>query len=113
MDPIKEHSSPPVKKTNIERESTMVGEGRRFEGLSFVQPKDGSQDDLNMWVVSRSGDWTTDNRQGREHAKALIGYMKAHHAPQLLGYVVQAMSKGKEFGGVEVGFFAEISSRIN
>lgn len=112
MDPIKTQSASPLKKTNNERETTMVGEDRRFEGLSFVQTQSGTEE-LNMWSVSRSGDWSADNRQGREHAKALIGYMKVHHAPQLLGYVVQAMSKGKEFGGVEVGFFAEISSRIN
>lgn len=108
MDPSEKHSFR-LNQEDHEREITMVKTDRRFDGLSFVQPDKSGYD---MWAVTASGDWSADNATGRQHALALIGYMKVHNAPQLLGHVVRSMTEHQKFGGVEVGFFTEIASRV-
>lgn len=66
-------------------------------------------DGQDYWPLAESGDWSADNRTGRQAAADLLRVMTFQDAPPLLGFVVKAvMAKGR-FGGVEVGFCQAIA----
>jgi hypothetical protein len=59
-----------------------------------------------------SGDWSADNRAGRDFATDLIERMATEEAPFLLGNLAKGMVAGGRYGGVEVGFFHRIAETL-
>ena len=71
-----------------------------------------TRDQIDWWVVTPTGDWGTDCDTGREYAKALMRYSRAHQTPFILGYVMKAIASKGQIGGIEVGFFNAIGEAM-
>lgn len=66
--------------------------------LPFVSDKD-------LWSVCETGNWSADNRQGAEHGKRLVSFLRENPArAPMLGNVLRDMVRKGNFGAVEVGF---------
>lgn len=78
-------------------------EASKVEVLSFVRGRS------DLWAPDRSGDYAQDCSSGRSYARELLEYMQLKGQDPLLGHVVQAITAGGVWDGVEIGFFAEIS----
>ncbi|MFT4913339.1 MAG: hypothetical protein ACI9YM_001936 [Brevundimonas sp.] len=76
------------------------------ENQYAVLPFSNGQD---YWAIAESGDWSADNRTGRQAAADLLRVMTFQDAPHLLGFVVKAMMTKGRFGGVEAGFCQAIA----
>jgi prophage regulatory protein len=66
-------------------------------------------DGIDLWTPVESGDWSTDNTNGRKYAVELMALVNRYRAPLLLGDVMEAMSKRGTHGGVEAGFCQQIA----
>lgn len=74
----------------------------KIEELPFVS-------DADLWAVTESGDWATDNALGREYAAACITYMhRADNAPFLARLMPHVVAKGR-VGPIEIGFFTYLA----
>lgn len=67
---------------------------------------------MDMWSPEVSGNWGVDNRVGRKYASELLVYVQKKNDPTLLGRVMMAMIGRGDYGGVEVGFFQQISEHL-
>jgi hypothetical protein len=76
--------------------------------LPFVQADDAGQV-ASMWNVAPTGDWSADNVAGAAHADDLIGLMSRTENPTILSHVVKAIG-GREWTGLEVGFFHRLAT---
>jgi len=76
--------------------------------LPFVQADDAGQV-VSMWSVAPTGDWSEDNVAGAAHADALIALMSRTENPTILSHVVKAIA-GREWSGLEVGFFHRLAT---
>ena len=71
-----------------------------------------SKEPFDWWVVEPSGNWSADNDTGREYAKALMRYSRAHQTPFILGYVMKEIARKGSITGIEVGFFNAIGEAM-
>lgn len=77
-----------------------------LENLSFV----GSN--RNYWSPQRTGSYTRDCAIGRGYAEELVEFIQSIGSPIFLGHVCRAIAEGVDYGGVEVGFFHQISVHL-
>ncbi len=84
-----------------------------FECLSFVTcRKFAGGRAVDFWAIQPTGDWSIDNKRGRDAADELAGYVRDTKDASLLQRVSQAIGKREKLNGVDVGFFSRISSLI-
>jgi len=62
------------------------------------------------WSPDRAGRYSECCERGRFYARELLGYIRLGAAPSLLGHIIK-MIPTKDWSGVEVGFFQEITER--
>ena len=70
--------------------------------LPFVQGR-------NYWSVTPSGDYADDCATGRAYARDALLWMVCGDFGAMLGYIVQAMPRGTNMGGIEIGFLQGIA----
>jgi hypothetical protein len=78
--------------------------------FSFATVLPGGRKDF--WAVEAPADWSAANQKGRAAAIELTDSIQASGAHPLLGAVIGAMIEKGRFGGVEVGFCAQLSESI-
>jgi len=84
----------------------MCASDHKLSDLPFVQE---NAKGVDFWAVTPTGDWSQDNRLGREHAEACAVYMRETHNAGVLGGVVRSMIVAGRYEGVEVGFMTRIA----
>jgi len=63
----------------------------------------------DFWSIDPSGDYEADCRQGRAAALELSRFVFFGEVPTILGSVARAIVQKGRFGGLEIGFFQQIS----
>lgn len=64
------------------------------------------------WEPQRSGDYAADCARGREYAQQFVRSMQDSENASLLPWVIRAMPRGDEMGGVEIGFLTGVSLAV-
>jgi hypothetical protein len=80
-----------------------------LEALNFVGR--GSDDRLDFWRHGLTGDWETLCAAGRFGREA-CDYVRATDNASLVPAIVRTIAERCSFGGVEVGFFTELSIQL-
>ena len=65
-----------------------------------------------VWKLDLTGDWSEDNRIGRENAARFIKFMRRRRAVSHLGGLVHKLVRMGRYGGAEIGFFHALAERL-
>jgi hypothetical protein len=81
-----------------------------LEALNFVGRDSGER--LDLWRHGLQGDWETLCSAGRRFGREACDYVRATDNASLVPGIVRTIAERGSFGGVEVGFFTELSIQL-
>lgn len=83
--------------------------------LSFVELEvtgDGEQRITNYWRPVRCGSYREQCQEGRRRAAEAVAFVRETGKLPLLTWIVGAMPRGRDMGGVEVGFLTGLGEVV-
>lgn len=79
--------------------------------ISIIDKEDGERT-INHWSVSPSGDYGKDCETGRHYARLLVRSLRLTDCASILPWIIEAMPRGKDRTGIEIGFWHAFANAV-